>query len=218
MKKILSFLLVLTLVLSVCGGSALAAGAEPADADILGVKADNAYASEFLGIMAQFSDDWYVLSDEEAAEAMGYVADNLPNADLGEQLRSSGVVCDLYVLALDSSGDNINIQLKNLGFLYGLAMSEDVYYKTAAPQLREALTQMGVENASVEKETIAFAGAEHTACLISGEYSGVPIFERMVMVKAGNYMATVTAFSFDEGHAQSMLDLFEAYDAEKLAA
>ena len=218
MKKILSFLLVLTLVLSAFGTTALAAETEPDASDILGVKEDNAYASEFLGIMAQFGDDWYVLSNEETIEAMGYVADNLPNADLAEQLRSSGVVCDLYVLALDNSGANINIQLEDLGFLYGLAMSEDAYYKAAAPQLQEALTQMGVEKVSVEKETITFGGAEHTGCLVTGEFNGVTIYERMVMVKSGNYMATVTAFSLDAEHAQSMLDLFEAYDAEKLAA
>ncbi len=217
MKKILSFLLVLTLVLSACGG-ALAAETEPDASDILGVKEDNAYASEFLGIMAQFGDDWYVLSNEETIEAMGYVADNMPNADLAEQLRSSGVVCDLYVLALDNSGDNINIQLEDLGFLHGTVLSEDAYYKMAVPQLKDALKQMGVENVSVEKETIDFAGAEHTACLISGEYSGVTIYERMVMVKAGNYMATVTAFSFSADTAAEMLGFFEAYDAEKLAA
>lgn len=217
MKKTLSFLLALTLVLSACGG-ALAAETEPDASDILGVKENNVYANEFLGIMTEFSEDWYVLSNEETIEAMGYVADNLPNADLAEQLRSSGVVCDLYVLALDNSGANINIQLEDLGFLYGLAMSEDAYYNAAAPQLQEALTQMGVENVSVEKETIDFAGAEHTACLISGVYSGVPIYERMVMVKAGNYMATVTAFSFSADTAAEMLGYFEAYDAEKLAA
>ncbi len=54
MKKILSFLLVLTFVLSAFGASALAAETEPDASDILGVKEDNAYASEFLGIMAQF--------------------------------------------------------------------------------------------------------------------------------------------------------------------
>ena len=41
---------------------------------------------------------------------------------------------------------------------------------------------------------------------------------RMVMLKAGSYMATVTAFSFDLESTEAMIALFEAYDAEKLAA
>ncbi len=220
MKKILSFLLVLTMVLSLAafGGSALAAGAEPDAADILGVKKDNVYASEFLGIMAAFSDDWYVMSNEETVEAMGYVVDNMPTDKLADQLRNSGVVCDLYVVALDNSGDNINIQLENLGFLYGLAMSEDAYFIASAPQLEDAMKQMGVSNVKLEKEMIKFAGGTHTSCLISGEFNGVKIYERMVMVKSGNYMATVTAFSLNKANVDAMIDLFEAYDAGKLAA
>ena len=220
MKKILSFLLVLTMVLSLAafGGSALAAEPEIDADEVVGIKENNIYASEFLGIMAGFSDDWYVLSDEETAEAMGYVADSLENGELADQLRNSGVVCDLYVLALDNSGDNINIQLENLGFLYGLAMSEDAYYKAAGPQLQTALEQMGLANVSITPETITFAGAEHVSCLVSGELNGTPIYERMVMVKAGNYMATVTAFSFDPESAEAMIAMFEPYDEAKLAA
>ena len=218
MKKTLSLLLILTLVLAAFGGSALAAETETDASEAVGLKEDNCYANEFLGIMAQFGDEWYVMNDEETIEAMGYVADNLENDELADQLRNSGVVCDLYVLALDNSGDNINIQLENLGFLYGLAMSEDAYFKTAAPQLQEALEQMGLTNVQIEKETVEFAGAEHVSCLVSGEINGMTIYERMVMLKAGNYMATVTAVSFDRDSVEAMLEFFEAYDAEKLAA
>ena len=77
---------------------------------------------------------------------------------------------------------------------------------------------MGLTNVQVEKETIDFAGDEHVSCLVSGEINGAAIYERMVMVKAGNYMATVTAFSFDRDSVEAMIGMFEAYDAEKLAA
>ena len=97
-------------------------------------------------------------------------------------------------------------------------MSEDAYYKAAVPQLEDALEQMGLSNLNIEKETIDFAGEEHLSCLISGEYNGVMIYERMVMLKAGSYMATVTAFSLDLESTEAMIALFEAYDAEKLAA
>ena len=218
MKKILSFLLVLTVILAAATGSALAASEEDVS-EILGIKENNIYASEFLGIMASFSDEyWYVLSNEETVEAMGYVADSLANDDLAEQLRNSGTVCDLYVLSLDNSGDNINIQLENLGFLYGLAMSEEAYFKVASSQLEEVFGQMGLSNVTITQEKIEFAGSEHVSCLITGEYSGTMIYERMAMVKAGNYMATVTAFSFDRDSVDAMLDMFEAYDAEALAA
>ncbi len=216
MKKILSFLMILTLILSLAAGSALAADA--AEDAVVGVKTENTYANEFLGIMADFPDGWYVMNDEETIEAMGYVVDNLDNKELADQLANNGVVCDLYALTLDNSGDNINIQLENLGFLYGMVMSEDAYYDAAVPQLETALGQMGLQSIRIEKETVDFAGSEHVGISISGSIQGTTIYERMVLVKAGSYMATVTAFSFDNARAMDMLALFEAYDAEKLAA
>ena len=218
MKKILSFLLVLVTILTVASGSALAAESEKDADEVLGVKEDAVYANEFLGIMASFSDDWYLFNDEETIEAMGYVVDAMEDPGLADQLRNSGVVCDLYAAVQDNSGDNINIQIENLGFLYGITMSEDAYYEAAAPQLQTALEQMGLKNVSLTKETMDFAGAEHVSCLVSGELNGIEIYERMVMIKAGKYMATVTAFSFDRENVDTMLELFEAYDAEKLAA
>ena len=220
MKRILSFMLVMAMALSLAafGGSALAADAAVDASEIVGVKENNVYANEFLGIMAAFSDDWYVLSDEETAQTMGYVADAIDNAELADQLRNSGTVCDLYAIKLDNSGDNINIQLEDLGFLYGLAMSEEAYFKQAEPQLKTGLEQMGLTNVKIESEKIEFAGEKHVTCLVSASYGGTPVYERMVIVKSGNYMATVTGFSFDRNRADAMIDMFEAYDAKKLAA
>ncbi len=218
MKKILSFLLVLTMILAAASGSAFAAESEKDANEVLSVKEDNVYANEFLGIMASFSDDWYLFNDEETIEAMGYVVDAMEDTGLADQLRNSGVVCDLYAAVQDNSGDNINVQIENLGFLYGITMSEDAYYEAAAPQLETALEQMGLKNVSLTKETMTFAGDEHVTCLVSGELSGMKLYERMVMIKAGMYMATVTAFSFDRESVDTMLEIFEAYDAKKLAA
>lgn len=216
MKKVLRVLMILALVLSLASGSALAAG-EAEDA-VVGVKSEHSYANEFLGIMASFSDAWYVLNDEETVQAMGYVVDSLDNEELAAQLSNNGVVCDLYALTLDNSGDNLNIQIENLGFLYGMVMSEDAYYDAAVPQLEAGLGQLGMENIRVEKQVQDFAGSEHVCILVSGTYRGTPVYERMALVKAGSYMATVTAFSFDKARAADMLSLFEAYDAEALAA
>ena len=217
MKRFLSYLTALALVLALAAGSAFAAE-DPEASDIVGTKDAHSYANEFLGIMAAFDDGWYVLNDEETVQAMGYVVDSLKDQALADQLRSSGLVCDLYALALDNSGDNINIQIEDLGRLYGLVMSEDVYYKKAAPQLQTALERMGISNISISQETIAFAGAEHCSCLISGEYNGIGVYERLVMVKAGDYMATVTAFSRTPGRADDLLQFFAAFDAAENAA
>ena len=219
MKKFFSVLLLAAMVLTLASGTAFAAEPKKDASEVLGAIEGNVYANELLGIMASFSDDWYVLNEEEIAEAMGYTADMMGDDKLAEQLRNYGIVCDLYVSALDDSGD-INIQIEDLGFRYGLSliMSEEDYVKAAAPQVQTALEWMGAENVKITSEKVDFAGGEHQAWLLTGEFDGMMFYERTVMIKAGNYMATVTAFSFSRESAEKMIGMFEAYDAEKLAA
>ena len=205
MKKLLSFLLIPALLLSLATGGALAAGET-----VVGVKDGLCYENAFLGLRAVFEDGWSLLSDKEAAELMGFAADSLESPALAEQLRESGVVCDLYARAQDGSGDSVNIQLEDLGVLYGVVMGEDAYYEAAIPLLEETLSQAGVAELSVEKETLAFAGGEHVSARIGGTLQGTPLYERLVLVKAGSYMAIVTAFSFDPVRADALLEVFTA--------
>ena len=57
----------------------------------------------------------------------------------------------------------------------------------------------------------SFAGEDHVSVLISGNYSGMPIYERMVLLKAGNYMGVVTAFSLDTEQLDNIMGFFSAF-------
>ena len=217
MKRFLAVLLTLTLVLALGAPMAFAEAAKEPDVDandVIGLKEDNVYTSEFLGITASFDENWYVCSDEEALEAMGYVADSLENEDTANLLRESGTVCDLFAVALDGSNDNINIQLEDLGFLYGMVLSEEAYAKMALDLLKTSLEQMGLENIQIEQEKIDFAGDEHLSLTVSGEMNGVELYERMVLLKAGSYMANITYASIGSRNADQLPELFHAIDEE----
>lgn len=215
MKRIMAVLLTLTLLLALGAPMAFAAAAEEPDAeDVIGLKEDNVYISEFLGITASFGEDWYLCSDEEALQAMGYVADTLEDEDLADLLRESGAVCDLFAVALDGSNDTINIQLEDLGFLYGMVLSEEAYAKRALPMMEDGLEQMGLEKIRIDQETIDFAGEKHLSITVSGEMSGAVLYERMVLLKTGSYMATVTYASVGSQNADQLPELFRAIDEE----
>ena len=184
--------------------------AEVSAEDALGTKVDNVYASGMLGIRADFGDDWTILSDEEVAQVMGYTADSISDKDLAELLRNSGSTCDLYAMANDQSGDNVNIQLEDLGIIYGIALNEQKYAELAAPQLEKAFGQMGVSNIKIETGTYSFAGKDRVSLQITGETNGMTIYERMVLIKSGKYMATITAFSLQESSIDTVLNRFEA--------
>ena len=216
MKKLLCLVLCLCLAAALGAPAALAEESEPEAADVIGLKEDNVYRSEFLGIQAEFDENWYLLSDEEALEAMGQVANSVENGDLADLLRESGAVCDLFAVALDGSRDTINIQLENLGFLYGMVLSEEAYLKQAQGMLEESLKQMGLENIRIQSETIDFAGEEHLSIAIVGEMSGVEIYERMVLLKEGSYMASVTYASVGSRNADRLPELFSAIDADEV--
>ena len=218
MKHLLSALLILAMILSPASGSALAANGVAEADDVLGVRSEQTYANAFLGLMAVFGEGWYILDDDEIVQTMGYDVESPGNRTLAELFRSSGVVCDLYALARDGSGDSLNIQIEDLGFLYGLVTSEDVYAEEQLSQLTSALVQVGFADPTVEKAKADFAGREHTVLLIRGTIQGVPVYERIALVKAGSCMAAVTAFSLDEARAAAMLDLFEGCSAENPAA
>ena len=218
MKRFLSFLLLAALLLSLLPGIALAAEETAEAVDVLGVKDAGRYENTFFGLAADLGDGWRVLSDAEAAVLLNPLTDKLEDQTLAELLRGSGVVCDLYALSTDGSGDSLNVQIEDLGFLYGVVMGEDVYSEAAIPLLEDTLRQAGLTALRVEKETLDFAGGEHVALRVSGTLDGTPLYERIALVKAGNYMAIVTAFSLDPARAESLLALFTAPEDENSAA
>ena len=215
MKKAMTILLALAMLLSVAAfGTGTACAAVSVDTEsILGVKENNVYVSELLGIQAAFDEDWYLLNDEETAQVMGYTVSQADSELLKEALESSGAVCDLYVVRMDDSGDNINLQMEDLGRLYGSFLSEEAYLTIALPKLEEGLKQLGVENLTLERQDYDFAGDTHQSVLVSGSSGGVSFQERIVLIKGGRYMASLSAFSKDSTRIDEMLSVFEPLEA-----
>ena len=180
--------------------------------EMIGSKDGNSYSNKTIGIRAEFPDTWSVLDDEQTAQVVGAVADNFSETDLADQLRQSGSLYDLYAMALDQSGDNVNVVIEDLGVVYGLVIDEARYLELAEKQLGSTLEQMGITDVKLDKQNYSFAGQERLSVFITGNYSGVPIYERMVLIKAGSYMNVITAFSLDAARLDGIMGLFEAYE------
>ena len=180
--------------------------------EMIGEKSGNSYANETLGIRAEFPDNWTILDDEQTAQMLGIVADNFSEVDLAEQLRESGSLYDLYAMTVDQSGDNVNVVIEDLGIVNGIIIDEAKYLELAEKQLDTTFAQMGITDVTLDKGTYSFAGEDHVSVLISGNYSGMPIYERMVLLKAGNYMGVVTAFSLDTEQLENIMGFFSAFE------
>lgn len=179
--------------------------------EMLGEKSENHYANKALGIQADFPENWSILSEEETAQVLGVASESFSDEDLAKQLQESGSLYDLYAMAMDQSGDNVNVVIENLGVIYGIVIDEEKYLELAEEQLENSLSQMGVTGAKLEKQSYSFAGADRLSVLITGSYSGVPIYERMILIKAGKFMGLITAFSLDEARLDEIMGRFAAY-------
>lgn len=172
----------------------------------LGSSDGSTYTSTFLGLKCTLGGDWSFYSDEEILE-MNQFAQDMMDEEMAERLRSASTLQDMYA-ANAETGETLNITISNTGTLFGTILSADAYADAALPQLTPAMQSIGLGNVTVEKSSTTFAGKTETAILISGDFDGVPLYETMVVLKRGSYVACVTAASYWEDTTGLMLNAF----------
>ena len=179
--------------------------------DMLGESSGNRYANEMLGIQATLPDDWMILSKEQTAQVMGSIAENFTNEDFADQLRQVGSLCDLYAVALDISGDNMYIMLLDLGVAYGIVLDEGRFLDLMVQSSRQELSAAGIEVLEAEKEPYEFAGREAMSLRLMGAMGETSFYERIIPVKAGQYMGMIVSASAQESRVDRILGCFEPY-------
>lgn len=207
MKKIAAFVLALAMLgtLAACGGS----GKGGSKAFERGTVSGQTYTSEFLGVTATFDQAWHIASDEEMAQLSGETAEAMDNAKYQEALENGKLVYDLY--AMDgNTGSSVNINVEKLGALGGAVVTEEAYVDASLKTLEEDLAGAGIQVSSTEKVTLTFAGAEHLGIRLQGTIQGVDLYETLVVLKCGGYIACVTASTFLDDTTDTILALFQA--------
>ena len=102
----------------------------------------------------------------------------------------------------------VNITAENLGLIYGTVMDESAYAQAALAQLSAALESAGMTDVTTQAAACNFAGSEHACIVIKCTLSGIDVYEKVVCVKAGNYMGIVTVASYYQDTTDEMLSLF----------
>ena len=211
MKKYLSVFLALLLAcsLAACGGKS---GEEEAQLH-RGTVEENTYTSQFLGLQLTVDEDWLIADDQQLAELSGLVLDSFTDEDVKAQIEKGGSVMDLYALN-QADGSSVNINLQKLSLISGALVSEDAYAEANLKQLPDVLASSGITVDKLEKTKVTFAGAEHTALTLEGTYQELPLYETIVLVKTGSYIACVTAASYFEDTTGDLLDMFHPLEAQ----
>jgi len=227
MKKLLALLLALVMLLSLaaCGssdddeedirGSVSSDKDKDKDKDKdddkkdeveIGTTKNNTYKNEFAGIKCTLDSDWTFLTDEEI-KANNETTYGLLGSQYEEAIKNASVFMDM--MAQHSNGmDSVNVTIEKLS---GIAASytETEYAEASKSVKKSAFEQLGMKNVTLAVEEGTFLGEDHIIMNISGTYSGRTMYEKLALVKCGNYMVLVTACTWGENGCQDILDQFK---------
>lgn len=221
MKKVLAFVLMLTMVfcVSACDKDSDVRGtyeggvsATPSDSldggsfDIGSVSA-NKYVNEFAGISCELGSVWTFLTDEQIKQnnedTLGLLGD-----DYIEQLKNADTFTDMMAKHQNQT-DTLNITFEKLKGANAL-LSEERYIELSADSVEQAFESLGFSNLSTSSSKVDFAGKERHCLDITGEYSGITMYEKMVVMKCDNYMVLITACTWQTNTCQDVLNMFTA--------
>lgn len=124
-------------------------------------------------------------------------------------MEKASIVYDMYA-SDTNTGSTININLENLSLANQLALSEEAYVKVATAGVQGALESAGFTDVSCEPATFTLAGREHAGMKVTAMAQNIPVYEAIVCIKTGGYMANLTVCTFGEDQTQALLDKFYA--------
>ena len=203
MKK---FLVVMLALLMVLGMVACKSGGAKVETGKIDVEAGT-WQNAFAGIKCQLGDEWTLLSEEEI-KANNEKALSAMGQDYAKAIKNASVFTDM--MAKHENGkDTMSITFEKLNTLTK-KMSEEKYAEASKDSTKGALQSMGMSNVQVSIGTMTFAGKTHSCLDITASYYGQKVYEKLAIVKCGNYMVLFTACTWETNNCQAVLDNFKA--------
>lgn len=183
------------------------APAQTQPAPQLGQYENGVYSNPYIGIHCTVGQEWYVYNGEEMAQLNGLVLDTMTDADLVEQMKNADVAYLFYAMK-DEGLVSMNITLEKLNLVSGVLLDEKTYAKASVNQIPAALESMGMTDVTAVEEMVTLAGQQHAGIRVHGTYSGVDFYEKLICIKAGEYMAVITLASYGEDQTSQLLQNF----------
>ncbi len=216
MKKVLVCFVVIMVVcgFAACGNHKVGQEAQGTVAEASfesGIQESGTYKNTFLGIGCTFDHTWVISSTEELAQLTGLAAQELGADYVKDALENGSAVFDLN--ASSSDGQLIlNIVIEKLNSV-SKSLDEKEYLNASKDSTCDMLEKSGFTDVVAEVGTTTFAGQTKDCLSTSGNVGSVPVYQRQICIKKGNYMATVTVNSVAADAVDSILNLFYAVEA-----
>lgn len=203
MKRAITIILAFAMVFSM---AALSPAAYAEDGFGTGSIQDNVYWNETMKIGCTLDENWYFYSEEEILEANGMTAELL-EGKIAEIIENGGVITDMFAQNLQT-GATLNVVFERLSLANSLLYDEERYLQASFGTVKDAFSQIGIENVEITVQEKEFMGQTHYCGIITGLYNDVPVYEQVAVVKTGRNMTVVTVFSVLEEEVDAVLSSF----------
>lgn len=203
MKRAFSCILALVMVFTL---AAISPAARAEDSFGTGTIQDNVYWNETMKIGCALDENWYFYSEEEILEVNGMTAEAL-DGEIAEIIESGGTLTDMFAQSM-KTGANVNVVFERVSLANSLFYNEKSYIEASFATVEDAFAQLGIEDVEFTIQEMEFMGETHCSVLITGMYSGVPIYEQVVVVKDGRNFIVVTVFTVLEEELEEVLSCF----------
>ena len=175
----------------------------------------NTYESTAMGIGCMLEDGWTTASLEELAQLTGVDPTSLTEEEMIQQMLEADAIYDFYAMSGEGTA-LVQVLYEDLGALYGTLLNEEGYVDVLMESVEEQMNAAGMTDVQAEKTTTVFAGEERTAIMMTSQMSvegmdqSLAIYQKLVPIKAGNYMGVVWAVTYMENTTDTVLDSFYA--------
>lgn len=163
-----------------------------------------AYQNAFFNVACTVPEGWHVYNEDERNILAGVVDEMSDGSKLDgayqKALDSGTSVFDFYADSEDQT-QSINIIVSKTSVLEML-FSENQMLQFAINPTLDLLENSGMENLSDSIETVSFLGKNHNVLKIQGEYPDTPVFEELVYLRRGPFIAVITVSSvYDDSNS-----------------
>lgn len=173
-----------------------------------GTQDSGVYTSEFLGLKAEFTEDWSITADSDLAQVNGI--DSMSADNMATALKTNGMLYEMMAAAGDNSS-NVNITIENLNVTnLGRSLTAEQYVDAAFNSIKNQYAAAGITDVEAEKSTVSFLGSE-TACIKTTlKNDGAELRQMMIPVSKGTYMGVIALTAPDEDGVNAQLEMFKS--------
>ena len=207
MAKRYVFLVLVLAILSGCGASenvenppwtSLQGTIQQLTSEDAGGNSGIIYRNPAFGFGCVLNENW-IYADDAGLEARREAAQKTDEA--------ADFFVDFYAYASDESASVGGI-VENMGVLYGAIWDETQYLKHSLEQIESYLEVTELEYGIAQRQDISLGGTERPSVRVTGSVQDVPMYQRQVYIKHGDYMAILSITCYRVDISDAILALF----------